>query len=134
MLLAILANFWGFDRILKIWLFHYLKKNVTGYINYWRKTKICTIREFSKFVGKLVYAAPAVKYSILYTKFFEREKIKALYRVNDNYDAKMNISTHLLPDFSWWLKNIMVSSNNIHDDKFARDFLGRLKIWIECLL
>lgn len=83
------------------------------------KTRICTIRVFSKFVGNLVSAAPAIKYSFLYTKLFEREKIRALCRANNNYDAKMNISPHLMSDFYWWKKHIALSSNTIHNETFA---------------
>lgn len=83
------------------------------------RTRTCSIREFSKFLGNLVSAAPAIRYSFLYTKLLEREKVKALRYSNDNYDAKINISPKLLPDLSWWLKHIMLSDNSVYNESFA---------------
>nr|CAI5853612.1 unnamed protein product [Callosobruchus analis] len=52
-------------------------------------------------------------------RLFEREKLKALKQVNGNYDAKMNLSPHLLPNFSSWLSRIGVPNNDIHNVTFA---------------
>nr|CAI5826484.1 unnamed protein product [Callosobruchus analis] len=65
--------------------------------------KTCITREFSEIVGHLI----------------EREKLKALKQVNGNYDAKMNMSPHLLPNFSSWLSRIGVPNNDIHNVTFA---------------
>ncbi|VEN60618.1 unnamed protein product [Callosobruchus maculatus] len=119
------------DRICKFLGFQYNSSNMTislpqkkraklkKLIQQFSTKKACVIREFSKFIGNLVSAAPAIRYGFLYIKLFEREKLKALNRVNGNYDAKMNIAPHLSPDFSWWLAHIDLSYNYIHHEKFA---------------
>ena len=42
----------------------------------------CKIRECAKFVGTLIAACPAIKYSFLYTKLFEKAKFSALSNSN----------------------------------------------------
>lgn len=80
--------------------------------------KKCKIREFSKFIGTLVSAAPAIKYGFLYTKLFEHEKYIALQKSNGNYNSNMFISPTLSYDFSWWTKHLMISTNAIRYDTF----------------
>lgn len=72
----------------------------------------CTIREFSQFIGVLTSACPAVKYGWLYTKIFEREKFLAL-KDHADYDAKIKLTTALLPDLHWWKSNILVAKKTI---------------------
>lgn len=78
-----------------------------------KKLQKCTIREFSQFIGVLTAACPAMRYSWLYTKQFEREKYLALLKCNNNYDAFMELSSNILPDLTWWERNILVSRNYI---------------------
>ena len=72
-----------------------------------KKKKKCSIREFSSFVGLLVSSCPAVRYGVLYTKSFEREKFLWLEHAHGDYNGNMNLSETLFDDFSWWQNNIM---------------------------
>lgn len=77
--------------------------------------KRCTIREFAQMVGLLVSVCPAVEYSWLYTKLFERVKYLNL-KPDDNYDKFMNIPSELLPDLRWWYDAIQVPFCKIKHD------------------
>ena len=61
------------------------------------------IRDFAKFISSLIAACPAIKYSWLYTKDFERTKFLALSRNNNNYDSVMSLSLD---------NSLLVSSGN----------------------
>ncbi|XP_066590809.1 uncharacterized protein [Prorops nasuta] len=52
----------------------------------------CKIRDFAKFIGTIVACCPAIKFSWIYTKNFEREKYLALITSNGNYNANMVLS------------------------------------------
>ncbi|XP_031344364.1 uncharacterized protein LOC116171583 isoform X1 [Photinus pyralis] len=78
----------------------------------------CKIREFSKFIGSLVSAAPAIKYGFLYTKLFEQKKYRALRHSGGNYEAKMTLDSFLHSDISWWISKLAVSCNPIRSDTF----------------
>lgn len=78
----------------------------------------CKIRDFSKFLGTLISAAPAIRYSFLYTKMFERQKYLALLKSRGNYEAKMFIPPTLSSDFFWWMNKVQDSSNAIRSDNF----------------
>ncbi|KAJ8914652.1 hypothetical protein NQ315_017349 [Exocentrus adspersus] len=78
-------------------------------IHHMANRKQCKIRDFAKFVGQLVAAAPAVKYGWLYIKQFEREKQLHLSKNNFNYDATMLIHPKLKDDLNWWALNSKVS-------------------------
>lgn len=80
--------------------------------------KHCKIREFVKFIGSLVSATPAIKYSFLHTKLFERERYLALLTSKNNYDAKMYLPSSLSTDFSWWISKIFNGTNEIRIDKY----------------
>ncbi|XP_066600089.1 uncharacterized protein [Prorops nasuta] len=62
---------------------------------------------FAEFIGVLVAASPAVKYGLVYTKRFEREKFLALEQATGNYDRFMVFSRELFADFEWGIHNIM---------------------------
>lgn len=81
--------------------------------------KSCKIRDFAKFLGVLTSACPAIRYSWLYTKSFERCKYLALKESRNNYEEIMNLPTSLQSDFKWWLNNLPLSFNNIKVDTFV---------------
>lgn len=76
-------------------------------IEEFRNTKSCKIRKFAQFIGNLMAAVPAIKYSQLYTKLFERHKFLALLINDNNYESHMSISGDLQEDFTWWTANIV---------------------------
>lgn len=81
------------------------------------KIKRCKIRKFSRFVGILVSACPAVEYGWLYTKQLERVKFLSLREGND-YEKHMNIPSSILPDLGWWLEVIDNAFGSIKVDEY----------------
>jgi len=65
-----------------------------------RKSTI-TVQNFSKFIGSLVAACPAVPYGLLYTKVFERYKFLTLRKCS-NYKTRLVVNEEILNDVKWW--------------------------------
>lgn len=63
--------------------------------------KNISVREFAKFIGKLVAACPATKYGFIHLKPFEIIKHTLLNCDYRNYDKKM-----LKQELEWWNNNI----------------------------
>lgn len=72
-------------------------------------------------IGSLVSIFPAVQYSPLYIKRFEREKFLALESYPMEYSRRMLIPAYLREDFDWWLNVFSDNSqsNSIRSDSFA---------------
>lgn len=68
--------------------------------------KRCKIREFARFIGLLVSVCPALEYSWLYTKLFERTKYINLLD-DENYDKYMFLPPELKPDLQCHSKTIL---------------------------
>ena len=47
--------------------------SIRALIRKFKRLKKCKVREYARLVGSLVACCPAIKYSLLYTKNFERE-------------------------------------------------------------
>lgn len=94
------------------------KDNIFNYIKKIMNKKHCRIKEFASLIGQLVAICPAVKYSWLYIKQFEREKWIALLKENDDYNSKMIISDYLKSDFFWWLNNLQFSKQDIKESDY----------------
>ena len=70
-------------------------------INKMAKQRSCTIRQYAQFLGSLAAACPAITYSRLYTKKFERDKYLALLRAKGDFNAIMQLPPRE-SEFSWW--------------------------------
>lgn len=69
-----------------------------------KEKTVFKIRDFSSFIGSITSCCPVIPYGWVYTKFFEREKFKALAKRRGNFNSKMRISsTKLSEDYYWWL-------------------------------
>ena len=67
--------------------------------------KSCRISVFAHVIGLLVSILPTIKYGMLYIKKLEREKLKALKKVNQHYNKIMKVNhLFILDDLNWWLK------------------------------
>lgn len=88
-----------------------------------KKQKI-PIRDFAKFLGVLTSACPAVDYGWVYTKQFERQKLLALQKSNDDYDSTMELSPDLKHDFIWWKNNIMNTIKPFRSGQFALEIFS----------
>lgn len=75
----------------------------------------CRIREFARLVGLLISVCPAVEYSWMYTKAFERVKYLNL-KPDDNYDKIMYLPDSIIPDLKWWTKAIEKPFSKIRED------------------
>ena len=100
------------------------RKNILEQIEKIQKIDKCTIRYFAEFIGKLVAASIACKYSVIHIKSFEREKFLALKINNDNYDGLMRIDSKLNIDLNWWRKNILTTYNPIRSVNFKMEIFS----------
>lgn len=78
------------------------------------------IRDFAKFIGTIIACCPAIKYSWIYTKNFEKEKYLALLNSNGKYNATMLLSPNRV-DYNWWKIQILLGSNSIENPEFDID-------------
>lgn len=78
-----------------------------------KRTKRCSIKNFAQLIGQLIVACPAIPYSWLYTKFFDRTKTHALRRANGNCKEHMVLPNNLQTYFNWWLSKISEAENPI---------------------
>lgn len=86
----------------------------------------CSIKDFASFIGSIVSVCPAVRYGLLYTKQFEREKFLAMIATDDVYSARMEIPRYLKTDFEWWL-NVLADpqqANPICTGSFVREIFS----------
>lgn len=95
------------------------KRKMLKLLNKFRPGKVCSLRKWSSFVGAINACSPALKYSRLYIKGFERVRYLGLLENNNNYEAKICIPKKLELDFDWWKKNIPRSSNPIRQGKYT---------------
>ena len=79
-------------------------------VKHFAKKSSCSIREFASLIGSINSVCPAVRYGLLYTKYFERQKYLALLRSGGTYEGKMLLDPVLKDDFDWWLR--VLSDNN----------------------
>lgn len=88
------------------------------------KQKYLPIRDFAQLLGLLCSVCPAVAYGWVFTKRLEREKFLALRNSREDYDAIMKLSPDLMPDLSWWMANIMDTSNPIRQGQYALEIFS----------
>lgn len=81
------------------------------------KRKTLSIRDVAQLLGVLISSCPAIKYSWLYTKPLERDKLLALRSSSYHYGAKMQLSPTAITDLHWWLHHL-ATSNPIPRDQF----------------
>lgn len=86
--------------------------------------KTCKIRDFSRLIGILVSSCPAVRYCLLYTRAFEREKFIALKKSQGDFDKFMPLSTKLQFDFLWSVNNISVKNDPIRSNSFVLEIFS----------
>ncbi|XP_011866158.1 PREDICTED: uncharacterized protein LOC105561098 [Vollenhovia emeryi] len=86
----------------------------------------CSIKDFASMIGSLVAVFPAVQYSPLYTKRFEREKFLALESNLMDYSKQMRLPPYLGEDFEWWLAVLSKpdQANPIRSGPFATEIFS----------
>lgn len=79
--------------------------------------RICTV------LGLLISVCPAIDYSWLYTKRFERFKFLCLLE-NPSYDQVVKISEDLRPDMSWWLEHVKEDCSILRFNNFSLEIFS----------
>lgn len=77
----------------------------------------CKLRDFARLIGLLISACPAVQYSWLYTKMFERHKYLCLLE-NPSYEQYIDLPSNLINDFYWWLNHINNANSPLRFNQF----------------
>ena len=72
-----------------------------------------TIRELAKLIGTLVSSFPGVEYGQLHYREMEKLKTKGLKMNKGNFEAKVNTTTPVRQELSWWIANIGKSLKQI---------------------
>lgn len=94
------------------------RNNISRLVQKFTLLPRCTIRDFAKLIGVLVSACPAAKYGFLYTKLLERHKFRALQEHNNNYEAKIKLSSIILEDLNWWNRNIFSTFSSFENPEY----------------
>lgn len=71
------------------------RQKLSEIIEQFNRLNHCQIQEFASFLGKSIAACPAIRYSWVHTKFFERQKFQALLANNNSYQDKISLPKHL---------------------------------------
>ncbi|KAL7289949.1 hypothetical protein TKK_0016333 [Trichogramma kaykai] len=71
-----------------------------------------SIREYAQFIGSLIACCPALEYSWMHVRNFERSKLTASRNNHDNYEAVVNLTLDPI-DLKWWRDNILVGKKDI---------------------
>ena len=92
-------------------------------INKMAKQRSCTIRQYAQFLGSLAAACPAITYSRLYTKKFERDKYLALLRAKGDFNAIMQLPPRE-SEFSWWKDHILTGDSSLLTPTFSLEIFS----------
>lgn len=87
-------------------------------------TKSCKIREWAQYIGNLVAACPAIKYSPLYIKSLERCKFLALQKIDGDYEGTVHLSREVYIDLNWWIQNLPHANNPILNNNFSLEIFS----------
>ncbi|XP_057333596.1 uncharacterized protein LOC130672847 [Microplitis mediator] len=85
-----------------------------------KRKRMMKIRDFAKVVGSVVACCPAVEYSLLHCRSFERAKIQALDKSEGCFDAIMLVPKFTLIDWDWWLKALPNASRKVRNNRYER--------------
>ncbi|XP_044585057.1 uncharacterized protein LOC123265399 [Cotesia glomerata] len=75
-----------------------------------QKKSTVKIREFAKVIGSIVACCPAVEYSLLHCRSFEKAKTRALEKSGGSFDSVMD----------WWLKTLPNASRKVRNNQYER--------------
>ena len=65
-----------------------------------------SIREGARVIDKLVASFPQVMYGLLYYRSLEFDKISALTKTQENFEAKMSLPLDSRKELQWWVHNV----------------------------
>ena len=97
------------------------KQNIMSLLNNLKRKRCCSLFEFSKILGKLIFACQGTEYGLLYTRIMEHEKTEALIQNKGNFKGKINISEQIMLDTNWWLLKLKNSSKSIKTFEFKAE-------------
>lgn len=81
------------------------RQKIKHYLQYFIDIKKCNLHDFTRLIGLLISACPALEYSWLYTKKLEHLKYIYLF-YNPNYNQSITITRETKSDMIWWLNNV----------------------------
>lgn len=99
------------------------RKNIRTLVDKFSRISSCKIRDFARFIGSITACCPALKYSWLYTKDFERQKFLALAKNNINYNNVMQLCLNNI-DLAWWKDNILSGVNTMKNYNFEMEIFS----------
>ncbi|XP_074103428.1 uncharacterized protein LOC141530302 [Cotesia typhae] len=105
---------------MKIELPHEKKIAVRNQIESLKKKRRMKIRDFAKVVGSLVACCPAVEYSLLHCRLFEKAKIQALNRSKGCFDDIMSVPKFTIRDWDWWLQSLPNATRKIRNNRYEK--------------
>ena len=97
------------------------EKNLKRLVNQLFSMKNPSIRFLAKGIGTIVSVFPAVKYSPLYYRALESDKIRALKMCKGGFDSPHPISDDVNDDLKWWKDNNQME-NWIHPPILDTEF------------
>ena len=87
------------------------------------KLRKIKIREFAKFIGSIGACCPAITYSWLYTKAFDRQKCLSLKVNNDNHEATIILKSNE-SDFNWWESHILTGVSCLESPEYSLEIFS----------
>lgn len=80
--------------------------------------KVFTIREIARLIGLFTSSLHAINLDALFFRYLDRDKVQALTRENNNYDAEMLLSEFSRNEIIWWKKHVRIKNGKwIRDPK-----------------
>ncbi|XP_053970336.1 uncharacterized protein LOC128872056 isoform X1 [Hylaeus volcanicus] len=94
------------------------KKQITSLVKTFKQDRYFKIRDFTKLLGTLTAACPAVVYGSIYCKRLERQKYLALILNDNDYEGKIHMNKSMIDELRWWERIVPTGSNPIRTQKF----------------
>lgn len=81
-------------------------KKIISYYNLLSTKKVCLIREVARLIGLSTSSLHVINIGALFFIYLDRDKVQALAKENNNYDAQMLLSDKSINEIVWWKENI----------------------------
>lgn len=75
---------------------------------------ICTLRQLSQLIGKLVACTPSVPHAAVYHKRLEIFRTLMLRKCKGDYNSLIKLSGECLEDIQWWIDNVSLMKKPIY--------------------
>ncbi|XP_052694156.1 uncharacterized protein LOC128172399 isoform X2 [Crassostrea angulata] len=99
-------------------------EKIISYCNLISTKKVCFIREVARLIGLFTSSLHAINLGALFFRYLDRDKVQALAKENNDYDAQMLLSDMSINEIVWWKENI-----TLRNGKWIRD--PKVDIYLE---